>query len=749
MSLGYDTPAAITLSEGRATGRLNLFLMLNTFETGGSERQFVAVTGALDRHQFNVRLGCVVRLGPLLEKVAAVEEFPLGGSFLSLRAQLSRAALGRYLWRERIRVAHSFDFYTNLLLLPTARLVRVPVVIGSHRQLGDLLTPRQFRAQAASFRFCDRVVCNSRAAAERLLEQGLREEKIVIIPNGLEPELFAAAVPALPKSSGRLRVGMIARMNARSKHHALFLRAAGRLAPKFPNVEFLLAGDGPLREELEALAREAGIADRVSFLGDRRDIPQLLASMDISVVPSRSESLSNAVLEAMAAGVAVVATNVGGTPEVISDRETGLLVPPDEENELAAAMERFITEPGLRAGCARKAKELASAKFSLESVAERYQSLYEELDRAKKGQRPRAVTAPVPRPLRVAIVGPSRRYVGGQSVQVHALLESWRRDPEVCASFLAVDPEPPRPLGWIGRIPVLRTLLRQPFYFASLWKHLGEVDIAHVFSASYWSFLLAPAPAYWLARARKKKVLIHYHSGEAADHLQRSRTARRVLQRADQLIVPSRYLVDVFGKFGLPAKAIANTVDVAEFSFRRRIPLRPQLICSRGFHPYYAVEDVVRAFGLVAREHPGAGLYLLGSGPAEGEIRELVRSLGLTGVEFAGPIPHSQVAAWYDRADIFVNASRLDNMPVSILEAFAAGTAVVTTDAGGISYLVEHERTALLSKPGQWARLGENILRLLRDPALAVQLSANAYEESKRYRWEAVRGKWLETYRSL
>ncbi|MFZ0335115.1 MAG: glycosyltransferase family 4 protein [Candidatus Acidiferrales bacterium] len=730
-------------------------MMLNTFETGGSERQFVAITNALRHRHFDIQLGCVARLGPLLEKVANVEEFSLGGSFLTLRAQRSRAALGRYLKREKVQIVHSFDFYTNLLLLPTARFVRVPVVIGSHRQLGDLLTPRQFRAQGVAFWFCDRVVCNSRAASERLIRQGLPERKVAIIPNGLGPELFASAVPALPVSRGTVRVGMIARMNTRSKNHGVFLRAAKRLASKLPNVQFLVVGDGPLRSEIEDTARDLGLADRICFLGDRRDIPELLASLDISVVPSDSESMSNVILESMAAGVGVVATNVGGTPEIISEGDTGLLVQPGRDDQLAAAIERFLTQPHLRAACASKGKELASTQFSLESVAERYEALYEEVLASKSKQdsgvrRFSVSSAHGLRPLRVAIVGPSHRYVGGQSVQVEALLRNWRNDQDdVKVRFIAVDREMPHSLRWVERVPFLRTIVRQPFYWLSLWKQLKEEDIAHVFSASYWSFILAPAPAYWMAKARKKKVLVHYHSGEAPDHLRRSRVARRILKRADCVVVPSAYLVEVFEKFALHAKAIANVVDMDQFSFRSRIPLQPRLICSRGFHPYYAVEDVVRAFGVVQEKHPGAVLYLLGSGPSERETRKLVKSLHLYGVEFTGPVRHHEIAGYYEKADIFVNASRLDNMPVSILEAFACGTPVVTTGAGGIRFVVEHERTGLLCEPGEWQLIAEYILRLLREPELAHRLSANAREESKRYRWESVRGEWLATYRSL
>ena len=353
------------------------------------------------------------------------------------------------------------------------------------------------------------------------------------------------------------------------------------------------------------------------------------------------------------------------------------------------------------------------------------------------------------RPLKVAIVGPSYRYVGGQSVQVDMLLRSWRNDQELQAYFVPADPEMPRLLRWATGIPFLRTLLRQPLYCRILWKQLKTADIAHVFSASYWSFLLAPAPAYWIARKLRKKVLIHYHSGEAPDHLRRSRVARRILKSANCVVVPSGYLCAEFAKFGIQAKSISNVIDTAEFAFRSRSPLRPHIICSRGFHPYYAVEDVVRAFSSIQAQYPAAVLYLLGSGPNEHGIRQLVSALGLSNVKFTGPIPHARIAAYYDRADIFLNASRLDNMPVSILEAFASGTPVVTTAAGGIPWLVEHNRTGLTCEPGNWTVLAEYVLQLLRNPVLASQLAANAREELKKYQWESVRKEWLAIYRSL
>ena len=355
--------------------------------------------------------------------------------------------------------------------------------------------------------------------------------------------------------------------------------------------------------------------------------------------------------------------------------------------------------------------------------------------------------------LRVAIVAPSLHYVGGQAVQADLLLRLWRGDPDLEMSFIAVDPPLPRVFAWAEGIPGLRTILREPIYFFHLWRGLRDVDIAHIFSASYWSFLLAPAPAWLFARLRGTRALINYRSGEARDHLQRFRSGKFVLSRVDEIVVPSGYLVYVFREFGLSAMVVPNVVDLSQFHYRERNPLlsqlRPRLVCTRGFSPYYSVDVVVRAFAEVKKAYPGATLDLVGGGPLEADIRKLVADLKLSGVNFAGVASREEIGKYYDQADIFINASWLDNMPVSIIEAFAAGTPVVTTSPECIPYLVEHERTGLLSPVGDEKALAANVVRLLRDPALASRLSQNAYLESTKYTWEAVRGQWLKVYRTL
>lgn len=730
--------------------RPGIFLMINSLETGGSERQFAELSRSLDPTAFQLYLGCLQKRGTFLD-AEGMRHFGLGGSLYRWRSMKSRYRVARFMRSADVAIAHAFDFYTNLMLIPAARLARIPVVIGSQRQLGDLLTPSQYRVQTAMFRWSDGVVCNSRIVGEALVRDGVPQSKVVIIPNGLPDAAFAETEPAFEKRPGVLRIGMIARMNLKAKNHAVFLAAAARVAAKFPEAEFVLAGDGPLRPELEAQAVQLGLGESVKFLGDRRDVPAILASLDISVLPSASESLSNVILESMAAGVPVVATRVGGNPELVNER-TGLLVAPGDAEALAEGIERLLRDDSVRAQMSRDCRLFARTNFTSKQMRVRHEELYRELLQKKRWRpRKRSLSFPLAKTKRinVAVVAASLRYVGGQSVQADLLIRNSAEDPELGMKLLPIDPPLPRLVAWVERVPVLRTFVRQPFYLWSLWRGLKDADVAHIFSASYWSFLIAPVPALCIAKLRGKKALIHYHSGEARSHLSGFRSARLLLAKADMLVVPSGYLVDVFREFGLEARAVPNIIDLSQFSFRQRRALRPNLVCTRGFHAYYCVDVVVKAFAEVQKVYPDATLDLVGGGELEGEIRQLVGQLGLSNVTFSGVVSRQEIGRYYDRADIFINASCLDNMPVSVLEAFASGTPVVTTSPEGMKYFVEDGRTGLLSAPGDASALAKNVVRVLKDRELADRLISNAHDESRRYSWGAVREQWMELYRAL
>jgi glycosyltransferase involved in cell wall biosynthesis len=273
----------------------------------------------------------------------------------------------------------------------------------------------------------------------------------------------------------------------------------------------------------------------------------------------------------------------------------------------------------------------------------------------------------------------------------------------------------------------------------------------HAFSASYWSFLLAPLPAMVVGRLFGKAVLLNYRRGEAEDHLTRWRwLAVPAMHLAHEIVVPSGYLVGVFSKFGLHARSIFNFVDVERLQYRERSTLRPVFLSNRNFQSLYNVACTIRAFARIQRELPDARLIVAGFGPERQSLESLVGSLGLRHVEFRGRMDPSDMPSLYDEADVYLNSPNIDNMPTSVIEAFAAGLPVVTTNAGGIPFIVSHEKTGLMVGCDDDGALAAASLRLFREPALGPALARAARTEClDRYVWAAVRSEWLKVYQRL
>jgi L-malate glycosyltransferase len=353
-------------------------------------------------------------------------------------------------------------------------------------------------------------------------------------------------------------------------------------------------------------------------------------------------------------------------------------------------------------------------------------------------------------PVRLLIVAPSFDILGGQAVQADRLLKRLQQEPGLKADLLPVNPRLAGVLRKLQAIKYVRTIVTSIGYVASLLSQVRKYDVIHIFSASYFSFLLAPTPAILISKLYGKGILLNYHSGEAEDHLQRwRRTAIPTIRLADELIVPSEYLVRVFAEFGLPAKGIYNLIETDRFSFRERPTLRPVFLSNRNFEKHYRVDRVLRAFAIIQKRIPDAQLTVAGDGPERPALEQLARELNLQNTEFTGRVGHEKVVELYNSADIFLNGSEIDNQPLSILEAFACGLPVVTSDAGGIPYMVEDERTALVVSRGDYEHLAAAALRLLEEPALAQSLVQQGREECRKYRWESVRDDWVKLYNRL
>lgn len=352
--------------------------------------------------------------------------------------------------------------------------------------------------------------------------------------------------------------------------------------------------------------------------------------------------------------------------------------------------------------------------------------------------------------LRVLIAAPSLDILGGQSRQAALLLSWFREEPKLEVSFVPHNPRLPGPLKLLQRIKYVRTVVTSLWYWGLLLIHIRKCDVLHAFSASYYSYLLSVMPALLIAKLYGKKSVLNYRSGEADDHLTNwPRTAKPTMLWANTIAVQSGYLKEVFGRFKLKAQIVPSSINLERFQFRDRNPLQPVFLSNRLHEPLYNIPCILRAFGLIQRRYPNARLIVAGDGTERANLENLVATLGLQGVEFVGRVEYDEMPALYDRADIYLNAPNLDNMPSSILESYAAGMPVVTTDAGGIPFILWHEETGLLVGLDDHVGMAMNAMRLLEDQSLANRLVKRAHQECIKYAAATERRSWIELYKKL
>jgi glycosyltransferase involved in cell wall biosynthesis len=369
---------------------------------------------------------------------------------------------------------------------------------------------------------------------------------------------------------------------------------------------------------------------------------------------------------------------------------------------------------------------------------------------------PRCETAPDATPAglpatdcpRLCVVGPLPPPSGGMANQCEQLLRLLRQDG---ASVELVRTNAPYRPGWIGRVPMLRSVFRLLPYLWALWRATAHAQVMHVFANSGWAWHLFAAPALAVARLRGVPVIVNYRGGNADPFL--AKAPRRVLgslRRVPLRVTPSAYLLRVFGKYGLDAEIIPNVIDLSRFepTALRDFGDAPHLLVSRNLEPIYGIGTAVRAFARVRRRFAGARLTVAGSGPELARLQALVAELGLTSaVRFTGRVDNAEMPGLYAAADCMLNPSTVDNMPISILEAFASARPVVSTDAGGIPDLVADGVSGLLVPVGDSQAMGDAACRVLEDRALAASLVRAGLGQAEQYAWARVRTLWLDAYR--
>jgi glycosyltransferase involved in cell wall biosynthesis len=379
--------------------KVKLLKFITNLAVAGTERQFMNLGRSLDPFRFELHFACLNRWGEFLKEIEAsgkpLVEYPITCLY-NHNAVIKQLKFAKYIKRNRIHIVHTYGFYTNVFAIPAAWLAGAPVIVASIRDTGGYQTPTQNRVQKFMCRLADCIVVNAEAIRQWLIAEGYDPEKITVIRNGIDLSHFTPKTRGnglreeLGLPQGAPLIAVLSRVN-RVKGIEYFLEAATIVCRRFPEARFLIVGEGrtavnghivdsPYKVELERYAIRLGLAGRALFTGVRLDVPEVLSEVAVSVLPCvSSEGLSNSLLESMAAEVPVVATRVGGNPEVVEHGVTGLLIPPRDPHALASAICRLLENPDLASRFGRAGRQRVTEQFSLERMVCETEDLYLKL----------------------------------------------------------------------------------------------------------------------------------------------------------------------------------------------------------------------------------------------------------------------------------------------------------------------------------------------------------------------------------
>jgi glycosyltransferase involved in cell wall biosynthesis len=382
------SPLTVATDQASTVDLIHVVFSIDTMSVGGTEMNALRTAARLDRSRFRVTVVTLRGEGPLAERYAAigvpVRRFPIFSLYGPATVRQS-IGLARFLREERVSVVHCHDQYSNFFSVASARLARVPVVLSSKRWLHSTLAYRV--ANGIGFRLSTRVLANSPAVATSLeRDDRLASRRIVVLPNFVDEAAFIAPSDAereewrreLQLSANARIIGIVASLLP-VKDHGTLLRAASILRQRWPDLRVVIVGHGPERPSLEALAETLGVTQMIRFAGLRPQVPSFHHLFDVSVLCSTSEGFPNTLVEAMAAGRPIVATDTGGVRDAVRHDENGLLVPAQNPEALADGIDALLSDPERARRMGNRGRDRARDEFSAQAVIGSLERLYEQL----------------------------------------------------------------------------------------------------------------------------------------------------------------------------------------------------------------------------------------------------------------------------------------------------------------------------------------------------------------------------------
>lgn len=725
-----------------------VFHVVGSLGLGGAERVVVEYATSHDRSRYEPEVCCVGDVGPL---AGILDERGVPVHALGRRSRLDFRAvfrLARLIRRRGVDVVHDHNFTAMTVGIPAAILGGATAVLRTEHNVAARCFPfRRALSRLASMRENAQIAVSDAVARSRLAEGRFSPAHLVTIRNGIDDTLRPAAGD---RNEVRRELGVpvdavlcltVGNLTPQKDHENL-IRAAAAVSDQVPPVYFAVAGGGPILEHLADHATALGVGDRVSFLGLRDDVPRLLRGADVFVLSSAWEGLPITVLEAMAAGVPCVSTDVGGVPEVIRDGVNGYVVPPRDHEALAEKIALLATDAGQRSRLAAMARRTYEKAFTAKHMVGQTEALY---DLTLSGH---AVRAPAGRIKVLYVIGQLDR--GGAERQLMELATGLPRDryePVVCCLGQ------PGPLGReIEEAGVRLVVHAKPLgNFSGASRKLAQLVraerpvILHAFlsSANWRGLVVGRLLRVPIVITSMRNVDVHTgFRGNAIERLLSSITDQVIANAgAVKDYVAEMHWVDpkrirvvyngisvgrVVGDAGAPVgEKVPSVTDPPSVE-----PLPgsgPTVTVVASLTPKKDHMTFLAAAASIASQMPETRFLVVGDGPLMAELTERARELGLgDAVTFTGST--DQVGEVLARTDVFALTSIKEGCSNVILESMAAGRPVVATAVGGNPELIEEGETGFLLPVGDYEGIARRVLELLRDDDLRRTMGAAGRE---------------------
>lgn len=707
--------------------RARILYLIDELDLGGTEQQLLELLRGLDRSRLEPLVACFRDCGRIAQEIDA-----LGVSVTLIRKRRA-VDLGflfrliRFIRGSRPQIVQTFLFTANTWGRIAAWICRVPILIASERNVDTWKGPGRRWVDRRLARMTTCLVTNAGAIKQFLVEEErVAHADIRVIYNGVRWERFET-LPAVTRPEGRCVIGIVGRLEPQ-KDHRTCLEAFARLQSVMPNVTLRVVGDGSLRHELEQQAAALGVLDHVEFVGTTRDLATVLSGLDLLVVSSTREGCANVILEAMVAGIPVVATTVGGNPELIEDGVSGLLVPARQPDALANAVHRVLDDHALAQALAHHARERVAERFSVDVMVQAYDQLYERL-----------LHPPVTVCYVIDDLGD-----GGAQRQLVTLASRLPRD-RFAPHVISLSTKKLRLVQAFGEAGIPITMISQPgrWGWSALWRLYRlfrrlRPQVVHtwLFTADLYGRLaarLAGVPKV-VTSVRSPDLDKPRHHVWADRWLSRMTDVITINVEAERDVLCARERI-------APARlrTIHNGVDTDELhpalrdGLARRQWQTPPEAFVIGLIGRLSIEKnpllFLHAAARIAARVPHVYFWVLGEGPLQQAVEEASRSLELAGrvrlLGYQSDIQHALAAI-----DLIVVPSQYEGCANVILEAMALGKPVVATHVGGNPELVIEGFTGLLVPPNDVDALADAIERLATDRAAAVRLGQAGRERA-------------------